>query len=403
VQIRLPNRIEFKWVKGHQSSNLGGATWALSQEARLNEEADKLASAIIVNRERQKTPVEPERWPAQIVVLSDSNGSITGDLAKSIRAKMHSEAVQQYFQGKYDWDNHTWHSIDHASVTTAIRRLTPTDRRRLVQLRSGWLPVNSRLAKFMPERFAHCPRCVRSLSLVETPETIDHLLRCPTGTPNILVWINNDFQQLLRTLQTPWNMVKAFTKGLTLWANGEEPGTFGDPTEFPSLAIRQAITSQTRIGWHHVLQGFIAKEWEQIYELSAGQNGVQFHRNWTSTVYSALFAFFCSTWKNRNEAMHGRDQEDCDRITKARLFRRVENIYTVRDSLRAEDRSELFGYPIEYFQGCSITALRNYVGYAEAVLPAALQRAVMPRGQRTITQYFKTPARVWHSGAPGAT
>jgi hypothetical protein len=198
-------------------------------------------------------------------------------------------------------------------------------------------------------------------------------------------------------------MVKAFTKGLTLWANGEEPGAFGDPTEFPSLAIRQAITSQTRIGWHHVLQGFIANEWEQIYELSAGQNGVQFHRNWTSTVYSALFAFFCSTWKNRNEAMHGRDQEDCNRITKARLFRRVENIYTVRDSLRAEDRREIFGYPIEYFQGCSTTAVRNYVGYAEAVLPAALQQAVMPRGQRTITQYFKTPARVWHSGAPGAT
>jgi hypothetical protein len=63
-------------------------------------------------------------------------------------------------------------------------------------------------------------------------------------------------------------------------------------------------------------------------------------------VYSALFAFFGSTLKNMNEAMHGRDQEDCDRITKARLIRRVENIYTVRDSLRAEDRSEIFGYPI---------------------------------------------------------
>jgi hypothetical protein len=60
-------------------------------------------------------------------------------------------------------------------------------------------------------------------------------------------------------------MVKAFTKGLTHSANGEEPGMFGDPTEFPTLVIRQAITSQTRI----VLQGFIAKEWEQIYELSA--------------------------------------------------------------------------------------------------------------------------------------
>jgi hypothetical protein len=101
--------------------------------------------------------------------------------------------------------------------------------------------------------------------------------------------------------------------------------------------------------------------------------------------------------------MHGRDQEECDRITKGRLLRRVENIYAVRDSLGAVDRREIYGYDIRYFQGCSITALRNYVGYAEAVLPAALRRAEIPRGQRSITQYFKTPARVWHSGAPGAT
>jgi hypothetical protein len=58
-------------------------------------------------------------------------------------------------------------------------------------------------------------------------------------------------------------------------------------------------------------------------------------------VYSALFAFFGSTWKNRNKAMHGRDQEDSDRITRARLLRQVENIYAVRASLRAENSREI--------------------------------------------------------------
>jgi ribonuclease HI len=59
VQQRLPVSIVFQWVQGHQSRNLGDATWALPHEAQLNEAADKLASEFIAERKditQQSTP-----------------------------------------------------------------------------------------------------------------------------------------------------------------------------------------------------------------------------------------------------------------------------------------------------------------------------------------------------------
>jgi hypothetical protein len=119
IQLRLPITINFKWVKGHQSRMLGGATWALSTEAKLNEAADKLASAFIVERERHRTPIEAERWSAQRIVVSNSEGTITGDLAKSIRASMHNVALQNHFQDKYKWDATNRPRVDrHGSTKT---------------------------------------------------------------------------------------------------------------------------------------------------------------------------------------------------------------------------------------------------------------------------------------------
>jgi hypothetical protein len=118
----------------------------------------------------------------------------------------------------------------------------------------------------------------------------------------------------------------------------------------------------------------------------------------------AIFSFFCSSWKDRNEALHGRDQEDSDNIMRTRLLRRIDNIYAVKDKLQVEDSKEICGYPHSQFQECITTALHNYVGYAEAMLPAALRRSTaIPWGQSTMTQFMTTRARVLHLGVPGIT
>jgi hypothetical protein len=214
-----------------------------------------------------------------------------------------------------------------------------TSTSRPTQLRSRWLPVNSRLAKFMQDRYPFCPRCLRKAIPEEQIETVDHLLCCPSGDPNVLTWLESDFQKLLQKMETPLMMAKAFSLGLKHWANGTEGAPQWDPGEYISRPVQQAMEAQTRIGWEHVFQGFIARDWQEIYEKEKAnkvREGIfpnKYHKNWTSATYSAMLAFFMRTWRDRNEALHGRDQVDKEQIMRTRLSRRVDRIYSMKDQV----------------------------------------------------------------------
>jgi hypothetical protein len=57
----------------------------------------------------------------------------------------------------------------------------------------------------------------------------------------------------------------------------------------------------------------------------------------------------------------------------------------MKDQVLTADKEVLFGLSRQYLHGCSIMELRNFVGHAEELLPAALQRREdLPSGQHTI-------------------
>jgi hypothetical protein len=91
--------------------------------------------------------------------------------------------------------------------------------------------------------------------------------------------------------------------------------------------VQQAMEAQTWIGWEHEFQGFIAQDWQEIYEKEKANKAREgtfpntYHKNWTSMVYSAILAFFRRTWQDRNEALHRRDQVDSEQIMQTRLSR----------------------------------------------------------------------------------
>jgi hypothetical protein len=102
-----------------------------------------------------------------------------------------------------------------------------------------------------------------------------------------------------------------------------------------------------------------------------------------------MFSFFSHAWMERNGALHGHDQEDCIKIKRARLLRKVDGIFLVKERLLAADRAEVYRQQRRYFQNCHLFELQNYVSFAEAILTAAIRRsAELPTGQTTITQYF---------------
>jgi hypothetical protein len=198
-------------------------------------------------------------------------------------------------------------------------------------------------------------------------------------------------------MQTPAIMQRAFIHGMSSWA-GNDDGMFEwDPDAYPSVAVNQALVVQTQIGWNRVCQGFLASEWQHMYTQAAARSGdgLTQQKNWTSTVYSAMFNFFSRAWIERNGALHGIDQKESEFIKRDRLLRKVDAIFSVKGQLLVVDRLEIFKQSRNYFQTCSIFELKNYVMFAEAIIPSAISRsAELPVGQTTITQYFtrRTPS-----------
>jgi hypothetical protein len=159
-------------VKVHQTRST--RITELSIEALLNERADTLATAF---HQKRTIPVTVEEFPNQSVIAHSASGPITGDLTHHLLTILPAQALAAYYQGKFNWTPATWDSIDHNATAAAIKKLSLADHRRIVQLRSGWLPTNKQVSRFMADRLASCPRC-RHYS-----ETVDHLLRCPQGGP----------------------------------------------------------------------------------------------------------------------------------------------------------------------------------------------------------------------------
>jgi ribonuclease HI len=168
----LPFPVSFRWVKVHQTRST--RITELSIEALLNERADTLATAF---HQKRTIPVTVEEFPNQSVIAHSASGPITGDLTHHLLTILPAQALAAYYQGKFNWTPATWDSIDHNATAAAIKKLSLADHRRIVQLRSGWLPTNKQVSRFMADRLASCPRC-RHYS-----ETVDHLLRCPQGGP----------------------------------------------------------------------------------------------------------------------------------------------------------------------------------------------------------------------------
>jgi hypothetical protein len=103
-----------------------------------------------------------------------------------------------------------------------------------------------------------------------------------------------------------------FIHGLSGWAGNDEGMFEWDPDAYPSVAVNQALVVQTEIGWNRVCQGFLASEWQYMYAQAAARSWDRMtqQKNWTSTVYSAIFNFFSQAWMEKSGALHGIDQKE---------------------------------------------------------------------------------------------
>jgi ribonuclease HI len=391
----ISTKIKFQWIKGHQTK-LPNHHNPPSKEARLNDDADALATAFLRDRIKADLPLFGELWPHQKIVLLDDGLPITGDIAKSIRKKVQGSAIQKYYCSRFEWTTETWKTIDHDASAKTSRKLSPPDRRRLIQLRCQWLPTNKRLSKFTEDRSPYCPRC--STHPDPPVEDINHLLRCPECVPPWSTYISTTLTDELIKHRTHPAMQQAFRGGLTHWADGNDTEYVWSPTsgdERVLTLIHAAVRSQNKIGWKGILQGFFSCHWNAVHEsLKQTKEGERDRdssprTNWSEKVFTITFKYFNKNWSHRNSVLFGKDPAEQRTILRQKLLQKIRNLYKLRDTLLEADQRNLFSCPEARLQTGSINEMQNFLAHVLEGIPKAISRKDrLPAGQRTMTDFF---------------
>jgi hypothetical protein len=390
------SKIAIEWVKGHQAEKRPYDT--LSPEAKLNDKADDLAGKFLRTLFLHPQTAELDHWPAQKVSVVGANGRLTGRLLDEVRRACHSEDLDAYWTKKFNWDAETVYSLDSKALAKAIQKLSDADRRRITKLRCGWLPVNTRVSKWMEFRNPECPCCDQ-----DVPETVDHLLRCATTLDKRSLFIST-LAQHLTDQGVHLACRRAILHGLRQWFAGAEapPITAADVLDDSAALTAQAITlavdAQNRIGWGPFLRGFIAREWACVPPAQVCHSTGPFMParerafskvHWTISSIGLCFDFFFSVWTERNACVHGHNADEQRAHRLDDLKRRIEVLFLQRDYLLERDRTRIFNIPLGDLLLLEPNQQDNWIRHATAAIPSALVRKERGAHQQPlITSFF---------------
>ena len=257
----LPIKLQWSWVRGHADRTKKADDLTFAET--LNCEADGLAT---LGRQCDPLP-DLEHWPEQEVSVVGPNGPLLGRLATELRYCCTIDDLRSYYQDRYDWSADQYEMVDETGIRQAMSKLKGGAKRRVQQLRCGWLPVNRRVARTDPDRHDGCPACTPT---GELEETVDHIFQCPqrvrrTAMLKGLEGLHDKF----REWKTAYCIIGALTAGATAWIEGRDIPPV-ESLQLPDTDVGRltgkAYVEQTQLGWNVLFRGFWTVSWREAQE-----------------------------------------------------------------------------------------------------------------------------------------
>jgi hypothetical protein len=103
-----------------------------------------------------------------------------------------------------------------------------------------------------------------------------------------------------------------------------------------------ALLAQERIGWHSLLQGYWAKDWQLLYQQQyippeAKTNTAKSKRlttmaHWQSNLIKLLWTHMIALWRLRRDERHGRDKQMKELAQHEVLTNELQLLYINRDA-----------------------------------------------------------------------
>ncbi len=359
--------IEFCHVKGHQQLTTDSPC-----EVRLNHwcntAAKQQASAMNEFESQQHL-----HFPAARVTLS-KDGSVGRAFTPWFRENLTRQALQAYWQRKYEWNDLTMEYIDWPAYEWAHRNLSPGQKTTMIKFRTRWIATRSRLFLLQESPTAICPSCQQH------EETWDHLLRCPSMV-GAHAELFHSLQKWMRDNNTPLKLHLLLVHKLrqTLGLHSTGPPDFHNT----SSLLKQVHEQQQSIGWSNLFCGFVTRSLTKYMDVQLSLEENASGSQWVHGLLNLLQQWVASVWVRRCKLEHNKHREE-QSATRQQLLQRIAQVYSVRHKVPFSFQ-KCFDTPLQTFPQKSDNFLFNWLGLHEEVI---LNAATEPLTQSCMLDFF---------------
>jgi hypothetical protein len=288
-----------KHVRGHQDRRGGN----LSHEARLNIEADSLATESM--RLRTATPVDlPNR---QATLLIDGK-PVTSHHTAQIREAFQLLELRQHYNIQNSWEDSTFDKIWWEVHGAALSCFRPGQQTTLKKFLQNRLPCNRRENMY----YGYVsPLCVSCGDLEHQP----HILKCMgcVHRPVLRQQYLRNLSYFLENSRLGTEATQMIVSSVNAYFNGYDAPDLDELIPGASDLLRRACHDQEEIGWDQWVKGRLARSWGAVYEhdLARIDHGLRHPTpdRWLKKIIKMTFEFVLLCWTSRNEIEHGTDQD----------------------------------------------------------------------------------------------
>jgi hypothetical protein len=369
-------------VKGHQ--DLQSDVKALPFPAKLNILADKLATSF-QHHSSHVNDMGP-MIPGTGCHLCINTQVIPSHQRHRIRTRRGERAFLRYIQQKHNLTAEAFDQIEwdgHCNAVKVFRQKSSTFTTKFL---SRWLPVGKLTNRYNPTTYSsRCPSCDCAV------EDFKHAFCCPARQE----WQSTLRQELLKvfaTTNTDQAIQNLLLQGLDHW--------FHDTPQTPTATSERynpLVESQGTIGWHQLIFGRWSQLWGyyQLQHLKRHNITIS-HQNqgvgWTSKVILVIWSHFYDEWQNRNQALHGLDQQSRQNARRLKAEYKIRSLYNLREKCtRSCQLAWFYQSADEHFQReKQVSNLENWISLNEKRIMAHVtsQKSNRQQGQYSLTDFF---------------
>jgi hypothetical protein len=255
------------------------------------------------------------------------NQSIPSHHRRTLRTRRGHGQLMKYIQQKHQLSEVAVSRISWTSRAQAIRKLPDHQQHLMVKFLSKWLPVGKQINRYNPAAYpSQCPSCSCAI------EDFDHAFPCPD--PSRRRWRTDLRQALLRRTDrsnTDPALVDLVINGLHHWFQNTPSAPVPRFARYETL-----VEHQISIGWDQLIFG----RWSTLratHQSSYLQRQkilptpTSHGTGWTSRIISLIWTHCHNVWLDRNQALHGHNQQTKHLARLHRVQFRIRALYDLRN------------------------------------------------------------------------